>query len=117
MADLAKADVDVALTGEDRYFSLGPLTLTLPVVSFGDGEKTYPTGGVPLPADAPGVFGLNKGVKLIPAVFVAGYMVAYDTDNNTLRIYQCRSSAGTFLELTNAAAPPAMEIPLMVLGE
>jgi hypothetical protein len=118
MADLAKADVDVALAGGDRYFSLGPLTLTLPVVSFGDGVLTYPANGVPLPLDAPYFFGLNKGVKVIQPVFVAGYMAVYDPDHNTIRLYVGKGGAdpAAMVELGHVAVP-ALVIPLMVLGE
>ena len=122
MADLAKADVDVALGGGDRYFSLGPLTMTLPVVGFGDGVLTYPANGVPLPVDAPFVFGLNKGIKLIQPVFVSGYMAVYDSTHNTIRLYEVAACTGD----VQAAAPmtelghvavPALVIPFMVLGE
>ena len=49
MADLAKTDITVTLDVRDSYQPPGQPKVSFPSLAFGDGAKTYPTNGIPLP--------------------------------------------------------------------
>src|SRR5574341_900354 len=91
MADLVAADVtitnvngeklrpeDLVVIGRERR---GSVKLT-----FGDGVKTYPSGGVPLPSI--GNFGMIRDLKMLKVYAgEAGIEWDYDKTNHTLRAY------------------------------
>lgn len=112
MADLAKTDVTVTLSPKQRFFPPLPVTLSFPVVAFGDGAKTYPTNGVPMPA---GLFGMKKAINYVAPAFASGYLCTYDATYDTIRIYKGNGVAPS-VELGNVAVP-ALSMTLFVVGE
>ena len=115
MTDIAKKDVTVLLTPSQRIFLPAPFTLSMPVISFGDGTLQYPTHGIPLP-DAPGVFGMNKAIAYVAPVFLAGYVCVYDGTYNTIRIYKSAGTAAAMVELSSTTVP-TLSFPMFVIGE
>jgi len=113
MADLAKTDVTVTLSPLARFSPPLPVTLSFPVVAFGNGVKTYPTHGVPMPD---GLFGMKQAVGYVPPVFASGYVCVYDATYNTIRIYQCAGAGAPLVELGHVAVP-ALSMMLFVVGE
>jgi len=113
MPPIAVTNVTVALPGELRFNPPGHPNVSYPQVSFGNGTLTYPTNGIPLPA-APGVFGFLKAILFV--AFMAtldGLDYAYDTVNNTIRIFH----ASTGVELTTSDTPAATVLQLKAEGE
>lgn len=85
MVDLVAADVTI--TVEDRDIE-GKKKRNRVKIAFGDGAKTYPTGGVPLPAF--GVFGMVRNLdylSLFDAEDAQGIVWKYDKENKKLRAY------------------------------
>ena len=111
MADLAASDVTVTLLAPDRYFLPVPLTMSFPTITFGDGEKTYPAGGIPLPAVA------KFGVKAIKRFHIQspgnGYVYSYDPANHKLIIE--KGAAGPLVPFTGAPAETTLR--LTIIGE
>ena len=106
MADLVAADVTVTPQtniGLNPYIH-GPKRYCSVKITFGDGAKTYPSGGVPMPGFAS--WGLTRNIE---TVFLddpgspSAYTHKYDRANNKIRIY----SAGA--ELTAAVDAPAAQ--------
>lgn len=80
MADLAATDVTVAIVHKDltQRRRLNLVTITL-----GDGSKTIPAGGVPLPALSK--FGIHSDLQLFfTNANVCGLPVDYDKTNHKL---------------------------------
>lgn len=93
MVDLVAADVTVTVEKRQRA---GRDRRNRCKIAFGDGAKTYPSGGVPLPAF--GSFGLGKVLDylvLIDADDATGLMWKYDKDNNKLRAYRQNIRTGS----------------------
>lgn len=111
MADLTSADVTVTLLPSQMIVPPMPATISLPAVSFGDGVKTYPALGVPMPD---GLFGMKKIVAYVPPVMASGYMCIYDITNDTIRIYICADGL-PMAELGHVAVP-ALDMTLLVIG-
>jgi hypothetical protein len=111
--DLAKTDVTVTLSPLARLFPPMPATLSLPAVSFGDGIKTYPTHGVPMPD---GLFGMKKAIAYVPPALASGYVCEYDATYDSIRIYQCAGAGAPMVELGHVAMP-ALSMTLFVVGE
>lgn len=94
MADLTASDVTVALqhrliTGEPKRRQA---TAT---ISFGDGAKTYPAAGVPLPAVS--AFGFVRSLDRLTLVDPAnanGLLYKYDAANRKVRIYNPTQQTG-----------------------
>jgi len=89
MAGLTSSDVTVTRSVRDRDIGHGTLgkNMTIVSVAFGDGAKTYPSGGVPMPAI--GNFGFSRQVDFcaIQEPSGNGYTYKYDATNNKIRIY------------------------------
>lgn len=84
----ALGSADVAVTVNERWQTQRKRQSKCTVV-FGDGAKTYPTGGVPLPAF--GKFGLQRTldyVRIIDGANASGIFWKYDATNKTFRGYQ-----------------------------
>lgn len=83
MADLAATDVTVAL---DRY-KFGKARMSYANLAFGDGAKTYPFGGIPLPAA--GSLGINaiNDIEIISPDY-DGTIWRYDKTNHKLKAYR-----------------------------
>lgn len=104
MADLTAADVTVTLTQDDIDRSPDRVGLrTYPSIAFGNGAKTYPALGIPMPAI--GKFGLNFAIKRAYIEQPAnGYVYHFDRANHKLRIFQAAgfTPAGTIGQITPA---------------
>jgi len=89
MADLTSSDVTVTRSVRDLDIGHGRLSKNMSIVSvaFGDGSKTYPSGGVPLPAI--GNFGFQQQVDFcaVQEPSANGFTYKYDNTNHKIRIY------------------------------
>jgi hypothetical protein len=84
MADLAATDVTLTRNGP---YKLGKLKSDFALFTFGDGAKTYPYGGIPLPAI--GNFGLKySGDMIITGVDEENIVWKYDATNHKLKGYR-----------------------------
>lgn len=80
----------------------------------GDGVKTYPAGGVPLPAKL-GVFAQALRVVDIYDSNNDGIMYQWDSVANTIRMYFPTNTAGgnrAAIEFTSASTVPALNVTL-----
>ena len=116
MADLTADDVVVNLPLADRHFPPIPIILSFPTITFGDGAKTYPAGGVPLPTvDKFGVGALKRlHIQQPPN----GYVYKYDPDNHKLLVLQgdyTNAADGPLVEISGA--PTQVSLKLTVYGE
>lgn len=86
MADLTSSDVTVTVHPGDRNL-LGKLRMNIGSIAFGDSAKTYPFGGVPMPAM--GQFGMNKGIKALDIVapIGCGYEFRHDKANSKIKLF------------------------------
>lgn len=99
MADLVAGDVTYTLKAQ----SISNLSIKSVVASmaFGDGSKTYPSGGIPLTI---GNLGLPNSVQSMEFIDLgtSGYVFSFDTTNTKLRMFQ-RDAHNHPLFLKNAA--------------
>lgn len=86
MADLTAADVTVTVAIRDRG-TAGKKHRIQGSIAFGDGAKTYPSGGIPMPAF--GNFGMKRNLDTLVFhdVSADGLTWKYDKTNNKLRAY------------------------------
>lgn len=99
MADLAAGDVTYTITGQSvDNFSNKNVFATL---AFGDGSKTYPSGGIPITLGSLGLPNVIKEMQFID-MGTAGYFASYDLANNKLRLFTGGSHSHS-LSLKNAA--------------
>lgn len=118
MASLTADDVIVTLTPEDVDFTQQLRKLNVVALSFGDGSKTYPSGGIPLPDKAN--FGMREIRFMLFAQPLNGYVYRYDRANHKLRIFFCdydASADGPLAEVGTSHAPAATSLEALVLGE
>jgi hypothetical protein len=108
MADLIAADVIVTQTGDDEEY-IGQRTNRMhPKITFGDGSKTYPTNGVPLPSLIK--FRLHIYIKWINIIQIPGdYEYVWDEDHGTVRIY----SRATGAEFSGAVSETTLRLEIM----
>jgi len=89
MAALESTDVTVTISGRDRDIGHGAVqkNMTIADIAFGDGVKTYPTGGVPLPTI--GNFGYQRQVDFgaIEGDPDDGFVYRYDRANHKIKIF------------------------------
>lgn len=107
MVDLVAGDVTLTIENKNRE---GKLRRYRTKVVFGDGVKTYPAGGVPLPAS--GSFGMVRRldyIQLIDDNDAAGIIWKYDKENNKLRGYWPTGGAGT--APASSTSDPAVSVP------
>ena len=106
MAALTSADVTLTKIKKQR---VGLMRESLYTVAFGDGAKTVPTNGVPLPVLS--LFGLKKvDFHQVCKISMNGYVYDYDLENHSIRIYQ----AGGFTPGGTVTAPVFTGTPLAV---
>lgn len=87
MGALAATDVTVAIQNRAKIERLGRMTRL--TISLGDGSKTVPSGGVPLPAKS--AFGMARDNIFsmdLPRVTAGGLLIDYDRTNHKLRFWQ-----------------------------
>lgn len=107
MADLTASDVTVTIRG--RVIA-GNRKRVYVKLQFGDGAKTYPAGGIPLPGI--GSFGLSRfqdALVIYDADDASGLLWKYDSENRKLRGYWPTGGSGT--APTNAATDPSVSVP------
>ena len=89
MAAIESTDVTVTISGRDRDIGHGAVqkNITIADIAFGDGVKTYPTGGVPLPSI--GNFGFQREIAFgaVEGDPDDGFIYKYDRGNHTLKIF------------------------------
>lgn len=113
MPDLTAADVTISLSSRNIEHRPGMLRRVYPDLTFGDGAKTYPTGGVPLPAKEQ--FGFKKEITfglVEQGPTINAYVYKYDRTNHKLRIFQGGSPTNpptqtALIELAGGSATPA----------
>ena len=99
--DLTANDVLVVLPSASVYYPPVPLIIAAPAIHFGDGSKTYPTHGVPMPSI--NAFGMKKALgRLFIQQPPNGYIYVYDPAYHTIRIFQ--GNGGTISGATFAGA-------------
>ena len=86
MSDLTASDITVTVAAKDRHV-LGKVKMSQGSIAFGDGEKTYPRGGVPMPTI--GRFGMNMGIDALQVSDESGdgFIMKYDQANRTMKIF------------------------------
>lgn len=88
MAYLAATDVTLSITSDPKTkFKMGRANMAYTTIAFGDGAKTYPFGGVPLPAASQ--FGMRDfhDLQIIDADN-SGITWKYDKTNHKLKAYR-----------------------------
>lgn len=89
MAALTSTDVTVTVSIRDRDIAHGSSgkNISLASVQFGDGAKTYPTGGVPLPAI--GNFGFQRQLDFVGIQEPSGngFHYKYDSTNHKIKVF------------------------------
>lgn len=122
MADLAAADVAVSIPSSNRDFG-GVHTgknLSIATLTFGDGSKTYPAGGIPMPAI--GQFGYRKALDFVAVEPPPGngFVYKFDRANHKLKIFTQGITTGSTAATTSgngalvensAAAETAARMP------
>jgi|SRR6266850_8015033 len=109
MVALVAGDITVTVN-ERRIAGSNKKRRNRVTITYGDGAKTYPAGGIPLPA-ASG-FGMTRQidyVTLVDPMAGDGFVYKYDSVNNKIRIYAETTVAtnAALLEATAAFAPAA----------
>ena len=100
MAALTSADVTLTKIKKQR---VGLMRESLYKVAFGDGAKTVPTNGVPLPVL--GQFGLKRvDFHQLAPVTINGYQYRYDEVNHSIRIFESAVHTHYLVFKANAAA-------------
>ncbi|MDI6854400.1 MAG: hypothetical protein QME75_12445 [Deltaproteobacteria bacterium] len=111
--------MSVQLLPENVDFTQQLRKLNLVTIAFGDGSKTYPSGGIPLPDK--GRFGMLQAILAMIFMQTAdGYVYGYDKTNHKLRIFFCDYDAladGPLAEVGTSHAPAATTLEVLVLGE
>jgi hypothetical protein len=117
MADLTAADITVTLTPRDIDFMTWN-KVVMPKIAFGDGAKTIPAGGIPLPSLDN--FDLHKEIKRGHVVQPAdGYVYRIDRANHKLMVFYgdySNASDGPLVEASGVAIA-ATELELTLIGQ
>lgn len=83
--ELTASDITITLNPQDRD-PVGSRWHNRVSIAFGDGSKTYPSGGIPLPDKSK--FGILKELDLLQMQEPCdGYLYRYDKANHKLRIF------------------------------
>lgn len=116
MTAFASTDVSIALPPTQVDMFPGSKKVTLATLTFGDAALTYATGGVPLPAI--GKFGMKSSIDMMiiqnPVSPLLAY--AYDATNHKLLIFDEDDTSGIQAELANGAAPAAVTLTVLLIG-
>jgi|SRR6185437_9320336 len=97
MPNLASSDVTLTVDAATKAIGEKNRRICNVTLAFGDGAKTYPANGVPLPAK--GNFGMPRGNIESLDIFDAGGSLAilsYDKTHHTIRmVHPTQQTAGT----------------------
>lgn len=122
MTALTSADVTVTVTDATRGIGARNVRRHIVTIAFGDGTKTYPTNGVPLPTYDK--FGFARKYCRSMDIVDTGAspaMISWDSTHNTLRMVhptQQTSSTGNRdgVEYSTSDAPAATTLVAEVEG-
>jgi opacity protein-like surface antigen len=93
MADLAASDVTITVNSREIHGDQRQCDVT---IAFGDGAKTYPTTGVPIPGlNSWGMVKELKYVNMYQPTDSAGFNWYVDTTNSVLKVRGKISVTGT----------------------
>lgn len=114
MPDLGSADVTVTLLAGQPHNPriAGTKKHALATVAFGDGAKTYPTNGVPMPSYT--AFGFVRNLEDLEMIDTSGtaLSVRWDRTNKTLRLFD----AGAEVASPGVVAVPAQSYVVQARG-
>jgi len=115
---VALVAADVTVTVEKRVIESQRKRNRVKLV-FGDGAKTYPTGGIPMPAK--GLYGLVRELEALAFYdqsHADGFVYKYDRVNNKMLIYaeQAVATNAPLLEATTALAPASTTLVCEAIG-
>jgi hypothetical protein len=117
MGDLAASDITVTLNPQDIDF-MTYNKVVMPKLAFGDGVKTIPAGGIPLPDLS--YFDLHKEIKRAHVVQPeGGYVFRVDRANHKLMVFYgdySNASDGPLVEASGVAIA-ATELELTIIGQ
>lgn len=117
MANLESTDVTVTLSSRDKDIGRGRLNknISIATVTFGDGSKTYPAGGVPMPSI--GNFGFQRAIDFaVPMVSTPDiYLYKFDITNHKLVMYDAGTSSENAAEYSGD--PAERSVKLFLVGE
>ena len=114
MPDIAASDVTVTVVTERR---VQKDRRNLVSIAFGDGALTYPTGGVPMPAD--GNFGMRRSLSHLVFSDKAagnGYVPKWDYANKTIVLYESGTASAPLDEADATDTPAAMTLYAEAVG-
>jgi len=122
MTALAASDIEVTIPPKDRNFAPSSLKcMALAVLTFGDGVKTYPAGGIPAPAI--GQFGLKNELQrmIISQPANNGLTFRYDRENHKIMAMAANGTMGSIdgvmAEIPDGTVLPEISIDCIVVGE
>ena len=102
MTALASSDVVFARVDGTRVIGARNKRRVMGTITFGDGSKTYPANGVPLPVPASGVGGMGLArhldrLEIVDQVVGGDAMIyKFDSTHNSIRIFfPTQQTAGT----------------------
>jgi hypothetical protein len=117
MVALASTDVTVTVN-ERRIYGTGKKRRNRVTLTYGDGAKTYPTGGVPMPAQ--GSFGMTRQLDYLSVIdqsVADGFVYKYDVTNKfKIFVEQAVGTNTPLAEATTALAPAATTIVCEAVG-
>ena len=117
MVALVAGDVTVTVN-ERRIYGTGKKRRNRVTLAYGDGAKTYPAGGIPMPVL--GIFGMTRQLDYLAVIDQSGdgFVYKYDATNNKMKIYaeQAVATNAPLLEATTALAPAATTIVCEAVG-
>lgn len=86
-------------------------------LSFGDGVKTYPSGGVPILASKLGMpLGQVDSLLFTDEASANGFVYKYDKANLKVRIYQSNTAGSPLIELSGSDTPALATLICEVKG-
>lgn len=111
MADLAASDVTYTEQAKTRQIVGESRTSVVYKLAFGDGAKTYPSGGVPITKANLGLPNDIEEAIMIDSNDANGFVYKYDYENDKIRIYQGdytnTQADAALVELSGGSATPA----------
>lgn len=112
---------DVTVTIQSQVIS-NRKRYVMGTIAFGDGALTYPTAGVPLPANS--AFGMIRDIDVLlidgqtSTAPTSAYLVRYNKADHKLQLFEEEAVAagGPLLEADTSEAPAAITYNFMAVG-
>lgn len=111
MADLAASDVTYSFDLKDAMWVGRKGKLFRGTITFGDGSKTLPSGGLPLTKGNMGCPQKITSLKVMESN-AAGYLYEYDFSAEKLRLFRAGAESGSIS--SNSAGTPAGNVAINV---